>query len=761
MGAGSGRVGDTPPRRDAWAKATGRTLYLADMPRPGDWLGGVVRSEVACGRLLELRRDPDFDWSRVTMLTAADLNGPNAVRMIRDDYPLLADGRVAFASQALALIAAPDAATLRAALAAVMPVIDPEPPLLDVEQALAADRVIFDKDNLVADYVIECGDLEDGFARADRVVEGVYRTGLQEHLYIEPQGVVAEPTADGGVRVIGSMQCPYYVVNALAYGLGLPREKVTVRQSPTGGAFGGKEDYPSILAMQASVLALAAGRPVKMIHDRREDVLASTKRHPSRTRHRTAVAADGTLLAADIDLVLDAGAFASLSQVVLSRAVLHATGVYRIPAVRIRGRAVATNTPPSGAFRGFGVPQALFAIERHIDRIALETGLDPLTVRRRNILREGDSFPYGQTVPDAAGASLVLERAAELCALDGPRRDVGADDPSGRTRIGTGLSVFLHGGGFTGDGEDRIAAEVRVRLNERRGVDILVSSVEMGQGAATVLPMIAAQALGLPLEKVDHAVPDTAEVPDSGPTVASRTTMVVGRIVVAACRDLAAKLTGALAEAEGLPAGSITFADGRFSAADRDFGDFAAAADRVAPPLEGEARYEPPAGQKWNQQAHHGAAYQAYSWGCNVVEAAVDIDTMEVTPLRVTAVVEIGKAVHPVLAAGQVEGGVLQALGWGHVEQMKTENGCLMNDSMATYIIPTAMDAPDYTVEIAEMPSDRGPYGAKGLGELPMNGGAPALAAAIQDAVGLFAAEAPVASEDLIAMRAASGEAKR
>lgn len=753
-------IGTDSPRRDAWAKVTGRMRFLCDDRLPGAWVGGAVCSPVARGLLHGLRRDPACDWSRAFVVTAADLPGPNSVAMVNDDLPLLAADRVEYVGQPLALVAAPDPDALAAALAAIDPDIEKLPPLLTIEDSLAGRDVIFGEDNIVAQYVIERGDPDAALAAADRVIEGVYRTGYQEHMYLEPQGVRAEPRPDGSVKLTGSMQCPYYVHRALATGLALPPEKVRVVQSPTGGAFGGKEDYPSVLALQAAVLALACGRPVEILHGRRDDVRLSTKRHPSRVIHRAAVDDRGRLLAMDIDVVLDAGAYTTLSPVVLSRAVLHATGVYEVPHVRIRGRAAATNTPPGGAFRGFGVPQTVFAVERHVDRIARELDVEPVAVRRLNLLREGGRFPYGQEVPDARGARLVLDRALELSGYEAVRA---APPGEGPLRRGIGLSLFLHGGGFTGDGEDRIDAEVKVVTRVDGGVDILVSSVEMGQGASTVLPMIAAEALGLPAEMVRHPEPDTDRAPDSGPTVASRTTMVVGRVLVAACGDLADRVAESLAGIEGLPAGGVRFADGRFFAGERDLGDFAAAAARVGAVSglqTGTGRYDPPPGASWDPAAHRGDAYQAYSWGCNVVEVEVDLDTMEVRPTRLTAVVEIGRAVNPVLAAGQVEGGCLQALGWGHMEELKTDRGRYLNDSMATYMIPTSLDAPRTEVEFAEMPSDRGPWGAKGLGELPMNGGAPALAAAIEHATGLAGSEAPLTAEKLMEMAAAAAAGK-
>jgi CO/xanthine dehydrogenase Mo-binding subunit len=717
--------GTSPVRTDGWEKVSGQARFIADLEFPGAWIGGTVRSPVPRGRLHGIRRDPAFDWSRVTVVTAADLPGPNTVAMIREDHPVLAAEEVRFVAEAVALVAAPDGETLRGAIAAISLDIEEFPAVLTMEDALDGRIVIWGTDNILAEYRVSRGDIVGALRDADRVVEGEYRTGYQEHLYIETNGLVAIPRDGGAIEIVGSLQCPFYIRNALARGLALPPEQVIVRQVATGGAFGGKEDFPSVLAMHAALLARRCGRPVRMIYDRTEDIRATTKRHPSIVRHRTGVQRDGTIVGAEIDIVFDGGAYTTLSPVVLSRGILHAAGAYRIPAASIRGRAVATNTPPNGAFRGFGVPQTMFAIERQMDRIAAALGLGPLEVRRKNLLRTGDILPFGQVLEEDVGAGAVLERVVEMSGYESWK---GRADSGRRVRRGLGLSLFHHGSGFTGAGEDKIAGRVHVRFvpgpaDDATGVyEVLVSSTEMGQGAATVLCQIAAETLGVPLERVLMPLPDTSLVPDSGPTVASRTTMIVGRILVDACHDLARKLAAARASGN-------------------------------RGPVTGEAAYEPTPGLAWDEAAYHGDAYKAYAWGADVVEVEVDQDTLEVSPVRAWSVVEIGRAVHPVLAAGQVEGGTLQGFGWAGLEEIKSSGGHFLNDRMATYIVPTALDAPPITVEIIELPHPRGPLGAKGLGELPIDGAAPAFAAAVTDATGLFPCELPITPERLLALQ--------
>ncbi|MDO9170975.1 MAG: molybdopterin-dependent oxidoreductase [bacterium] len=727
-------VGAPVPRLDAWGKVTGATRFLPDEPHPDAWLGAAVRSPLPHARLVSVTKTAAFP-AQALLLAAADLPCANLVAMVREDLPLLAAEEIRFATQPVALVAAPDRDTLKAALAAVAVELEELPAVLDLDAALRGEGPVWGADNIVAEYRIDRGDPDAVFADAATVVEGTYYTGYQEHMYLEPQGIVATPRPDGGVEILGSLQCPYYIHSAMKRALGLDGDRIVVRQSPTGGAFGGKEDYPSILALQAAVLAMRCGHPVSMIYERREDVACTTKRHPSRTRYRSAFDGEGRLLAVDIDLVLDAGAYTTLSPVVLSRGVLHVAGPYRIPHARIRGRTVATHTPPNGAFRGFGVPQAAFACERQMDRAARRLGLDPAELRRRNLVRDGDTFVFGQTLrPGMAAADLVLERALERSGYAQRKREAReGNERGGALRRGVGVTLCLHGGGFTGDGEDRIKGRAAVRLDPDGAVTLLVSSVEMGQGAATVLPQIAAEALGVPVARIRFHQPDTSAVPDSGPTVASRTTMVVGRILVAACRELMDKA--------------------RAFAGDKCADPLAAAAHAG---LSATATYEPDPDIAWDQAHHHGDAYQGWSWAAAVAEVEVDVDTMEVRPVKLTHVVEIGRAVNPVLCVGQVEGGTLQGLAWGHLEEMKLKDGRYLNDRMSTYIIPTSLDAPDFDVELAELPSPRGPFGAKGLGELPMNAGAPALAAAIEDALtlsggqGVEVFEAPVTPEILL-----------
>ncbi len=705
------QVGSAVPRLDGRDKVTGRAIYVDDIVVDGMLFGVTVRSTVPRGTLRGITLDEDFDWSDITVVTAADIaawGGENVVHLIADDQPALVERDIEHPDEPVALVACADRERAYAAAARVRLDVTPLEPRLD----MAASTLC------AGELKVERGDLHAAFARADHVFEGEYRTGAQEQLYIEPQGVLAIPQENGGFTLKGSLQCPYYVHKALKRLLKLSDDQVAVVQTVTGGGFGGKEEYPSMLASHACMLAKKSGRPVKMVYERDEDLRATTKRHPSRVRHRTAVMADGALVAVDIDVLLDAGAYITLSPVVLSRGILHATGPYRYDAVRVTGRAMLTNSVPAGAVRGFGAPQVTFAYERHLDHIAAQLGLDPLTIRMKNSLAVGDVTASGQTLVSSVAGTRVIEEVLETSRYTARRqaaREV-AGEPGARRRRGIGLSYFFHGCGFTGNGESWLKGKVAVELLLEGRVRLLSGSTDIGQGTVTIFPQIAADTLGIALSDIEMAQPDTSRVPDSGPTVASRTAMVVGKVVHEACKTLRQKIeafatTGSFAER----------------------GDAYLAAHGA---LRVDTTFEGPEGIEWDQETYTGDAYPCYGWAADVVEVEVDLDTAEVFITDFHTVQDAGTILHPVLVEGQVEGGSLQALGHAVMEEVVWQAGAMRNDRLTNYVIPTSLDAPEMHVKMIEVPYDHGPFGAKGIGEMPMDGGAPAVVAAIEHAIG-------------------------
>jgi CO/xanthine dehydrogenase Mo-binding subunit len=490
-----------------------------------------------------------------------------------------------------------------------------------------------------------------------------------------------------------------------------------------------------MIAGHAALLAMKSGSPVKIIYDRLEDMTATTKRHPSRTRHRTAVGKDGKILGGEIDFTIDGGAYATLSSVVLSRGVIHAGGPYYWPSVRVRGKAVATNAPPHGAFRGFGAPQSLFAMERHMDRIAQVVGLSPVEIRRRNFLKPGQTTTTEQTIREEIDLGKLLDRALELSDYAAKKARFAPGNETSPIKRGMGIAAFLHGAGFTGSGERYLASVVGVEGCADGSVRVLVSSTEFGQGTNTVLCQIAAEALNLPYDHVQIAQADTNQVPNSGPTVASRTAMVVGNLVRSAALGIRQTLA-----AGGMPNGS--YSPEEFRAACRrhvaEHGE-----------LRSYARYEPPEGVFWDDQKYRGEAYASFAWAVYIAEVTVDLSTYSAKVEDFVALQEVGRVLNPILAMGQINGGVAQGIGFALYENVVWQNGRMQNGQMTNYIMPTSADLPPIRVFFEEMGNVHGAYGAKGIGELPMDGPAPAIVNAIEDAVGTRFESVPLLPEDI------------
>jgi CO/xanthine dehydrogenase Mo-binding subunit len=729
-------LGQSIPRREGRAKVTGQARYVDDMALPGMLYGVTVRSPSPRGYIKRIDYGPSIAWNEFTIVTAVDVPGINRVALITDDQPYLAADRVNHAEEPVVLLAHRDRELLEEARRQVVIDIDPEPPVLSIDDALERRQVVWGTDNIFKSYLVTRGDVDRAIAGAHVVVEGEYETGAQEQLYIEPNGMLATANPIDGVTVWGSMQCPYYVHRALMALFGLHAEQVRVVQMETGGGFGGKEEYPSVIAGHAALLAWKSGRPVKLIYDRAEDMTATTKRHPSRTRLRTGIGADGRLIAMDIDFVIDGGAYCTLTPVVLSRGTIHSPGPYLCPNVRLRGRAVATNAPPHGAFRGFGAPQSLFALERHMDRVAAAAGLEPDEFRRRNFIRTGETSAVGQVIRDPIDMSALLDRAIALSDYHAKRTRFSENNSALRVRKGIGLAAFMHGAGFTGSGEDHLASVVAVEATREGRVRVLSSNTEIGQGTNTVFTQIASDALGIPEELIDIVQPDTAIVPNSGPTVASRTCMVVGRLVESAALALRKDLAAA-----GLPVEGFSVDEFRRVCA--------AHVDRVGR-LKATAQYHAPPGLQWNDELYQGDAYGTYAWAVYVAEVSVDMSTFETRVDDLVAVQEVGRVLNPVLATGQIEGGVAQAIGWALYEQIAWREGRMANGQMTNYIMPTSMDLPSIRVFFEERPYAYGPGGAKGIGELPMDGPAPAIANAVAHATGADPHAVPLTPEALM-----------
>lgn len=742
-------------RLEGLSKLTGSEQYVDDLD-VGDCLwGATVRSPNPRGRIREVRFGEGVDWSDFVIVDHRDIPGANEVRLIGVDQPVLAAEYVRHVHEPVVLLAHPSRDEVRRAAAWVEVVVDADPPLFDFRTPPTPEQIQFGADNVLSELRITKGDVAAALEGAEHVIEGTYETGAQEHVYLETQGMVAW-VEDDVVVIQGSMQCPYYVVKAMTHALGRTEAEVRVIQAATGGGFGGKEEFPSNVAIHAALLAMKAGRTVKLLYERGEDMAATTKRHPSRVTHRTGVDRDGRIVAQDIECVLDGGAYVTLSPVVLSRAILHASGPYSCENVSVVGRAVLTNSVPFGAFRGFGAPQTQFANERHMDVIARRLGLDAAVFRARNLIREGDTTSTGQTISDGTDRVAVMQRALELSRFrerQAEHERFNAAPENDRLRRGVGMATIYHGAGFTGSGEVDLRSVVHVDGTPDGGVEILSGNTEMGQGALTIFTQIACDRLGFAPEDVSIGQADTSRVPDSGPTVASRTSMVVGYLVERACDDLRASLS-ADADAADSPDGNSRDTDAR--AANALTGNALRRAivewhaEHPGSTLRGSAEYEKPPGIEWDPATYRGDAYGAYAWATYVADVEVDLATFGTRVIDFVAVQEVGKVLNETLARGQIQGGVVQGIGWALTEECVWEEGAMENAQLTNYVIPTSDDVPPIRVEFLEKPYPHGAQGAKGIGELPMDGPAPAIVNAVVAATGCDARAIPLTPETLM-----------
>jgi len=762
-------VGKSIHRKEGRKKVTGAALYVDDLKFDGMLHGVTVRSSVARGRIKSISFDQPpasngidelIPWDEFTIVTAKDIPGENYVALILNDQPFLADEMVNHPEEPIVLLSHHDKYLLEEARRHVRIEYEELPAVLSLDDSLAQKQIVWGEDNVFKRFLVNKGNVDEAWANADFIVEGEYETGAQEQLYIENNGAIAIANPDAGVTVWGSMQCPYYVHKALIKLFGLPEEKIRVIQTETGGGFGGKEEYPSLLAGHAALLSWKSGKPVKMIYDRAEDMVATTKRHPSRTRHKTAVTKDGKLLAQEIEFVIDGGAYCTLSPVVLSRGTIHAAGPYFCPNVRIKSTAVATSVPPHGAFRGFGAPQSIFALELQMDRVARTIGLTPDEFRRRNFIREGETTATNQIIREQVDLEGLMNRAFELTDYHAKRErfareNAGSAGALVRTRTngetvrtmasalplkGIGFASFMHGAGFTGSGEVYLQSVVGAEATSEGRVKILAASTEIGQGTNTIFAQIAAEALGLDYDLFEVIQPDTANVPNSGPTVASRTCMIVGKLVESAVLGLKQTLVGSGCLKDQFTQAEFQKACGEYIARHG--------------PLKNFSQYQPPPNVHWDDEKYEGEAYGAFAWAVYVAEITYDPVTYEAHVEDFVAVQEVGRVINPVLAAGQIEGGVAQAIGMTLYENVVWQNGRMANGQMTNYIMPTAADVPPIRVYFAENPYAFGPGGAKGIGELPMDGPAPAIINALENATGISFNQIPLMPENVMAKAA-------
>ncbi len=693
-------------RVDAGEKAGGEAKYIADMDFPGMLHAKFVRSTEARARILRVEVPELPEGYHYIDAKDVPQGGKNRIEMIKDDWPVFSDREVRFYGETIGLVAGPEVERVIALRDAVKVEYEAIEPALNIDEALALKGgPIHGSDNCYVDYHLEKGDPDTAFEGAARIIEEEMRTGYQEHIYMEPQGLVGT-WENGKLSIYFSGQCPFYLRHAVSAALGIDEDEVRVVQAVTGGAFGGKEHYPDVISTAIAVAVNKLKKPIGVIFDRIEDISYTPKRHPSVSRFRTALDEKGGIIGMEVDALIDAGAYETCSMVVLQRDIFSINGVYDIPNVRIRGRAVATNHPPSDAYRGFGAPQGIFAIEMHMSHIARELGLGELEFKRRYLIKKGGTTVTNGRIHEEVKLPEIIDRITKSSDYERKLRDC----RPGSYR-GIGFSLFSHGSGFTGNGEQAIIkGVVKMRRRGDGGADLLVSSVEMGQGVQTTFRKIAAMVLEIPVDSVHYRNPDTDTVPDSGPTCASRSVAIVGYLVQEAAKKLKARWD------EG-------------------------------PGLEVRQDYRQPDFLDWDQESLQGDAYPSYGWGANVIEVEVDPVTYEVNTTGIWSVFDVGRAIDERIVEGQAEGGIVQALGYASLEKLESAAGRFQQRTMADYTIPTSMDFPSIHFDLVDNPYEYGPFGAKGAGELVFDGAAPAFADAVQMAVDRKIHRLPVTPE--------------
>jgi CO/xanthine dehydrogenase Mo-binding subunit len=743
-------------RVDAVDKVRGVARYVDDLELPGMLHCKVVTSAHPHAEVLEIDISQALSSEGVfAVLTAKDIPGENQIGVATADQPLLVETRARMMADRLAVVAADTLENARAAAAKVKARYRVLPTVSEVDQALAQGApAIHERGNLLAQKQVVRGELEEGFGRAAVIVERTYATGYQEHAYLENNGVLAVPEPDGLITIHASAQCPFYIQKAVAKVLGKELAQVRCIQSCTGGAFGGKEDYPSEPAACAALLAVRTGRPVKLVYDRAEDIAWSSKRHPMKVVHRLGVDAQGLLTACEVKIYCDAGAYNGLSAVVAERSNSTAIGPYRVPNVRVDTFVVYTNNLFGGAFRGFGSPQVTFAMEAQLDEAAARLGLSPAEIRRRNLLRVGDETATSQPLPESVGALQTLEMAVAHSRYEEKRSAYAAFNQTSRfVKKGIGLGCCMYGCCLHAGGQFLEGSGSLVHVRPDGSVNVAIGGTEIGQGAFTVVAQLCAETLGCALGSV-HVLPvNTDLVPDSGPTVASRTTVMSGNAVLDAARQLRERMVGVAAHKLGVDRERIEIAQGSFwvpgGLQRLTFAEVAKAAYERKVNLTAEGWFAPPR-KEWNEALGVGEAYSVYCFATQVAEVEVDLRSGRVKVVHVTAAHDVGRAINPAQVTGQIEGGVVQGLGYAVMEELKVVDGKCQNPNFTDYLIPSAVDAPTVDALVVEAPWSLGPFGAKGIGEPALIPIAAAIANAASFACGQRFDQLPLTPERLL-----------
>lgn len=750
-------VGKPVTRIDAVDKATGKFKFMSDLVFPGMLWGRVLRSKYPHALIgkVDTSRAEALPGVRA-VLTAKDVTGLNGFGIVVPDQPVLCWNKVRYLGDAVALVAADTPEIAEEALGLIEVEYQPLPVVDDPEKAMEpGSPLVHDGGNIHLCTKVKNGDVERGFAEADVIVERTYYTPRQMHSFLETESGVGICDEDGNITVWCGGQHPYRDQLQVARALGVSPEKIRIIATPSGGAFGGKDEIT--LQIYLALLARATKRPVKMVLSREESVVAGMKRHPMKITMKTGAKADGTLVAHKVRIVADTGAYASLGGPVVNLAIEHSWGVYRIPNVELEGYCVYTNNGVAGAFRGFGANQVNFAMETQMNLIATALGIDRVEIRKKNALRGGEKAPLGHTMAPVVGTHAVLS-ALEKCDLWVNREKYKACSSAPWKVRGVGVAVEYHGTGLGVGLPDYGAATIELAPGGRFVVG--VSCPEIGQGNTTTYAQIAAEALGVDVLDIDIVSGDTGATLDSGSCTASRSVYTGGNSILRAAEKMLALLREVGAEVLGVPVDDVAVGrgqvwvralEGRGSGCEGEGGrvSFAELYERAASwgrTLKTEGSFVWPTADKGIEGAF-GLPHLINSYIAHAALVEVDTLTGKTEVLKVESFPDAGKVVNPQGLEGQSEGGAVMGIGYALMEDTIIEGGQFKTTNFSTYILPTSLDSPEVVTHIVEELEPTGPYGAKGIGEAVCVPITPAVTTAIYDACGVTVDRIPATSE--------------
>ena len=659
-------------------KMAGKAIFVDDIQMDGVLTAVALRSEISKGKILNIEL-PEFPKGYY-FISAKDIKGENVCNIIFSDWPVFADGRVNYIGEVIGLIIGEKKEVCLNLLRQISVKYQEEQPVYEMVNSYIHKE--FTKGNPSL------------FKNAKKVFSESFSTGYQEQVYLETQGMLIY-YEDGKVTVKASMQCPFYIHKAIMRATGLKEDEVRVIQPAVGGAFGGKEHYPSLMGAQLATAILKIKKPIKMVFDRQEDIAFTTKRHPSKTDLVAYIDDKDNIIGLKVHVHIDGGAYKGCSGVVLSRALIACTNAYTFENLEVYGDAYETNKIPSAAFRGFGSPQSIFAIELFMHHLADYLHVNALDLRNKYMVKTGDITSTSGVFRDPIILDQLRDKAMSMS--DYLKKVKEYSKPN--SNRGIGMSWFLHGCGFTGSGESTIInAQLKMHKSKDGIVTFYTSQVEFGQGNLTTLKRIVVDTLGIPDDKVIYNLPDTSKTLSTGPTAASRTIIIVGGLAAKAARHL-----------------KEIWKDGE--------------EQEIVEPYVG------PSYIKWDEDTMQGDAYPSYAWGVNIVEVSFDSITYQIKVEGCWSTYDVGHCIDERIVTGQADGGIVQALGYGYLENEEVLNGKFRHNTLSDYIIPTSMDVPNLETAYIDNPFEYGAFGAKGAGELTFVGGAPALALAIEMAI--------------------------